>query len=383
MTFMTFNPSRLILARKRRGKSKTGLAKESGISHRSLVYHETGEVEPSEETLNTLASVLKFPVEFFFKPDVDEISSDAASFRALKKMTASQEAVAIAAGTISVEFEQWIDKHFDLPKSNLPLLRGVEPETAAEMLRAKWSLGQRPIKNMIHLVEAHGVRVFSLPIESANVDAFSLWHDRLPNDQTPFIFLNSTKTGERRRFDIAHELGHLVLHRHGSPPNRQAEFEADRFGSAFLMPKADVLAHIPRGFPSERHIHAMKRRWKVAAIAMVVRLWHLDMLTEWQYRSLCISLSEAGYRTSEPDGIPSEQSQVLTKVLEVLRSDGTTRQSVARQLAITAAEFNSLIAGLAISSVPILGSISRESNADEPPVREWPALEIVPQRKIS
>lgn len=364
--------------------SKTALAKESGLSHRILVYHETGTVEPTDETLNKFAAVLRFPVEFFLGPDVDIISSEAASFRKLSKLTASQEAVAIASGTLSVEFERWIDKKFDLPKPNLPLLRGVEPEAAAEMIRARWGLGQRPIKNLIHLVEANGVRVFSLPVESANVDAFSLWHDRLPNDSIPFIFLNSTKTGERRRFDVAHELGHLVLHRHGSPPTKHAESEADRFASALLMPRADVLAHIPRGFPSETHVHAMKKRWRVSAISMVVRLFHLGILTEWQYRSLCVSLSEAGYRTSEPNGIPNEQSQLLTKVFAELRADGVTRHSVARQLAITTAELNTLLSGLVIAPVAVVGStISREDDSPEPPPREWTPLELVPQLKAS
>lgn len=379
---MTFQSSRLILARKRRGMSKRALAEASGLSQRALVYHETGEVDPTEETLGRFAEALNFPIAFFLKPEVDEVSSDAASFRALKKMTASQEAMAIASGTLSIELEQWISARFDLPKPNLPMLRGVEPETAAEMVRAKWSLGQRPIKNIIHLVEAHGIRVFALPVESANVDAFSMWHDRQSGPSTPFIFLNSTKTSERRRFDIAHELGHLVLHRYGSPPNRTAEMEADKFAASLLMPKDDVLANIPNGVPSMPKIQAMKKRWKVAATAMVVRLWHLSMLSEWQYRTLCISLSEAGYRSSEPDGIPNEQSQVLTKVLEALRAEGKTRNYVARELAISASELNALISGLTISSVPMVTPTDpREIDQVKP--AEFPPLSLVPQRKAS
>jgi hypothetical protein len=129
----------------------------------------------------------------------------------------------------------------------------------------------------------------------------------------------------------------------------------------------------------------MKRRWKVAAIAMVVRLWHLDVLSEWQYRSLCIGLSEAGYRKGEPDGIQSEQSQLLGKVLDVLRSDGTSRQSIANDLAITTTELNTLISGLAISSVPALNSPPSRSESDKPlsPATTFPRLELVPQRKAS
>jgi Zn-dependent peptidase ImmA (M78 family) len=80
-------------------------------------------------------------------------------------------------------------------------------------------------------LEAHGVRVFLLPVDSASVDAFSVWHQ-----ETPFVFLNPMKSGERGRMDAAHKLGHLTLHGHGVPRSRQVELEADRFASAFLMP---------------------------------------------------------------------------------------------------------------------------------------------------
>jgi len=63
---------------------------------------------------------------------------------------------------------------------------------------------------------------------------------------TPFIFLNSAKSAERGRHDAAHELGHLVLHRHGGPIGRKAEEQANAFASAFLMPRSSILAHVPR-----------------------------------------------------------------------------------------------------------------------------------------
>src|SRR5260363_245495 len=85
------------------------------------------------------------------------------------------------------------------------------------------------------------VRVFSLSLDTTDVDAFSLWRQR-----TPFIFLNTRKSAEHARFDAAHELGHLVLHRHGSPQGREAEKEADTFASAFLMPRATLLTQVPR-----------------------------------------------------------------------------------------------------------------------------------------
>lgn len=209
---MHFNPSRLVLARKRRGLSKTALAEAANISFRSVRYYESGEVVPSEETILALAEVLKFPVPFFYGPDVEEISCDAASFRSLSMMSASERDASLAAGTLSVSVSKWIDVEFELPTPSVPLLRNFDPETAAQVLRVEWGIGERPIKNMVHLLEVHGVRVFSLPVGSERVDAFSAWHNK-----TPFVFLNPMKSGERGRMDAAHELGHLTLHGHGIP----------------------------------------------------------------------------------------------------------------------------------------------------------------------
>ena len=343
-----FNPSRLVIARKRRGLSKTALAAASKISVRSLGYYESGEVDPSAEHIELLAAALELPVAFFSGPDIEEIALDAASFRSLSTMTASQRDSALAAGSFAVSLLcKWIEGRFELPEPSVPSLRGFDPETAARSLRAHWGLGERPIKNVVHLLEAHGGRVFSLPVDSASVDAFSVWHRSVP-----YIFLNPKKSAERGRMDSAHELGHLTLHGHGVPRSREAELEADAFASAFLMPAGDVLAHAPRSNAmSVGAIHRLKKRWGVSAIALVHRFKNLQVITEWQYRSFCIQLSHAGYRRHE-DEIPRDTSQVFAKVFDALRSEGMTRSAIARDLMLTSAEVDSLLVGLVIALVP-------------------------------
>ncbi|HEX8138694.1 MAG TPA: XRE family transcriptional regulator [Pyrinomonadaceae bacterium] len=358
---MKFNPSRLVLARKRRGLSKTALADAAQIGLRSIVYYESGEVEPSEEAVQSLAYVLQFPTPFFYAPDLEEIACDAASFRSLSTMTASQRDASLAAGTLAVALGKWIDEKFELPKPTVPSLRNFEPETAAQVLREEWRLGESPIKNVVHLLEMQGVRVFSLPIDSASVDAFSVWHH-----ETPFIFLNPQKSGERGRMDAAHELGHLTLHGHGIPRSRQAELEADRFASAFLMPAKDVFANIPRGQMEVSTIHKLKKRWRVSAIALVHRLKALQIITEWQYRTFCIELSQAGFRSSEKDGIVRETSQVLAKVFNALREEGKSRHAIARDLMITSTELDSLLVGLFIASIANTQTEVNPSDQNQP-----------------
>jgi Zn-dependent peptidase ImmA (M78 family) len=194
---------------------------------------------------------------------------------------------------------------------------------------------------MIGLLEVNGVRVFSLSENTATVDAFSFWRD-----ERPFIFLNNFKSAEHSIYDSAHELGHLVMHRHaGTQPSREAEREANAFASALLMPARDVRSRMPRLITINKIIES-KRRWRVSAMAMAYRLRSLHLLTEWQYKSACIELGKRGYRSGEPDGIERETSRVWWKILTQLWSERQTKSDIAAELHIPLNEFEGLIWGL-------------------------------------
>jgi len=253
-TCSNFNPTRLTLARKRRGYSKTELAEKLNLTLRTISMYETGENPPSLEAFVKIQSVLNFPAEFFEGDNLDEPEVLAVSFRSLSRMSAKLRDMAISQGALAIHFSKWLESIFDLPVSDLPDLSAeTQPEIAAEFLREAWGIGQQPIKNMIHLLESKGVRVFSIAVESRSVDAFSTW-----KGNTSFVFLNSYKSAERSRFDAAHELCHLVMHKHGGPKGRDAEIEANRFASAFLMPRSGVLAHLPK-FTTLAEIRRLKR----------------------------------------------------------------------------------------------------------------------------
>jgi Zn-dependent peptidase ImmA (M78 family)/DNA-binding XRE family transcriptional regulator len=339
-------PSRLVIARKRRGLTLTRLAELTGLSTRSISLYENGHQEPSEETQLQLADVLGVSPAFLGAPDVDEIPEEAVSFRALSKMTARQRDRALSAGRIALLINDWIDARFELPAADIPSLTGEDPESAAEVVRARWGLGERPIANMLHLLEAHGVRIYSLTAENNELDAYSLyWHLQ------PFIFLSTAKSGERGRFDAAHELGHLVLHGEYQTLNRPvAEVEANRFAAAFLMPQASVLAQGLRDATPARILQA-KRTWKVAAMALTHRLQELGLLTEWGYRTACVQLSRLGYRRSEPKGIPRESSQLLAKVLRSARDEGETLATIAAAVGISDDELQDHVFGLTLTAV--------------------------------
>jgi Zn-dependent peptidase ImmA (M78 family)/DNA-binding XRE family transcriptional regulator len=340
-----FNPARVDLARRRRGLTKKELADALGVSPRMLNQYERGDSVPSEPTMDRLVGALRFPRAFFAGETIEEPSVTGVSFRSLSAMTRRQRDQAIGSAALAVLLDDWITERFDLPGPDIPRYdsTSAEPAWAAAAVREAWGLGERRIGNMVHLLEKHGVRVFSLVQDCVEVDAFSFWRRG-----RPYVFLNSMKTAERSRMDAAHELAHLVMHTHGGPDGRRAEDEAQAFAAAFLMPQRSVLASAPRG-GNVRQIIAAKKQWGVSAMNLTHRMHKLQLISDWQARSAYIQLGQLGYRDGEPDGIPRETSQVLDKVFAALREEGVGRRAISRELALPLDELNRSVFSLAVA----------------------------------
>lgn len=341
-----FSASRMALARKRRGTPLAELSTQVGVSVQSLSNYENGRQEPSPWVIENLAASLKFPAAFFSAPDIDLLQVENVSFRARSKLPARKRDIALSVGRLAIEFHAWLSLRFNLPVPDLPSLNKPDPETAADMIRARWGLGSAPVSNMVHLLEAHGVRVFSIAPEFSEVDAFSLFHE-----DVPFVFLNTMKTAARSRFDAAHELGHLVLHGQGSDLVKSAaEQEANDFASAFLMPRESVIAHMPSRPLLDQIIYG-KQIWNVSALALTYRLHDIGMLSDWHYRTTCMEFGQRGYRTGEPQEMIRETSQLLDKVFRLLRKRGVSRADIAAELCIGADDINDFIFGLTMTAV--------------------------------
>ena len=356
--------SKLIsFARRRRGLTKTELAKKVDLDVRTISAYESGEKVPTNTALIRIKNVLDFPMEFFFGEEIEMPPPDGVSFRSLSRMTVGQREMAECQGALALKLISWLDMRFQLPPSNIPDLKYLAqtPEAAADTLRRMWTLGELPIRNVVHLLEANGVRVFSLSIEAREVDAFSWWAGN-----APVVMLNRTKSAEHSRFDAAHELAHLVLHRNiGASRSRDAEFQANAFASAFLMPEASVRAN-PLKFATVDHLIRLKKVWGVSVSALAYRLHKLKLLSDWHYRSLCMAIARKGFRTQEPQELPGESSTILPNLLKNLYDDdGFTRGAISRELRISVSELNHLLFGLTMT--PIEGSRVGSAKQSEAP----------------
>jgi Zn-dependent peptidase ImmA (M78 family) len=197
----------------------------------------------------------------------------------------------------------------------------------AEKVRTDWGLGLGPISNVLALLESNGIIACRYEMIGENVEAFSFW-----NGPRAFIFMASEKeAGVRTRFDLAHELGHLVMHRHIEQYEiedklklKEIERQADRFAGAFLLPK--------HSFPNEVYSPRLdafvnlKRRWKVSIQAMIYRCSDLGIFNEAQILNLRKQVSFRKWRTKEPLDdpalIPLETPKLLAKAFSLVAQSG-------------------------------------------------------------
>jgi Zn-dependent peptidase ImmA (M78 family) len=345
-----FNPERVELVRLRLGLTKIGFAELLGVDRKALQRFEKGEADLPEICQGRLLQMSGYPAQFFEKGSPEYPNPLGVSFRSLRSLTAGSRNAAMAAGALAFELDDWVVSQYELPHHALVPERAGTPAEAAMLLRAQWGIGTRPIGNMINLLETRGVRVFSLVEETRHLDAYSLWR----NDK-PYVFLNTLKTAERSRFDAAHELAHLTLHRHTGSSHVRAESEADEFASAFLMPAEDIRAEI-RWIRDLEDLIVKKRRWGVSAAALAYTLHKMGKITDWHYRGYCIALGKLG-RDVEPRPMPKETSQVWSKVLTDLWRQGISLSRLAERLSIPERELNSLLFGIAATpSGPTTGA---------------------------
>lgn len=240
-----------------------------------------------------------------------------------------------------------LEANLNLPDVRFPELRAEtqeELELAAEQCRREWGLGEGPIDNMTRLAEKLGAFVTHFDSVSDEVDALSVPLAR------PFIVRNTAKKSPcRQRFDIAHEVAHLILHNGISTGDRVTESQANRFASALLLPRASMLKYFPRpvgGRIDWNGLSQFKLNWKVSKAAIVYRAHQLSLLSDAQYKTAFDGLKRKGEAIDEKEDylIAPEKPLFFHNALKTFMDElGVDIPSLAEQLCITPALLIDLI----------------------------------------
>lgn len=312
----------LRLARLANGYSLEEVGEQVGASRQFIHQLETNARSPSEETVNALAHVLGVTPAFLAEPVPSSVRPEQCHFRGLANRPASVTSQILARGTLLDKFVAVMEQYVALPIVSFPDIPAGTPEAiekAAEEARRHWGLGSTgPITSMMRVVENAGAIVTHFGDISERVDAFSM--DR----RRPVIVRSSLKESLcRQRFDLAHECGHLIMHRGIQTGDRSTEEQAHRFASAFLFPRAAALREFPRGtWIDWNALYDLKKRWKISVRALVRRGYDLKVLSPAQYRTANIHLMKTGQSKVErfdDDGtMPLENSELLPAALLAL-----------------------------------------------------------------
>jgi Zn-dependent peptidase ImmA (M78 family)/DNA-binding XRE family transcriptional regulator len=280
----SFVGARLQLAREFRGLTQKQLGDEVLASHALISYCENGKKQdPTTDLVEAFAAVLGFLPGFFYRAIDDMFLEQECSFRHRRSTPERLKTQIRAHGTLIGMVIARLKSCLKFPALNVPVFRASttdEIEAAAEKARRFWKLeSDGPINQVGRVLERAGVVIVPRFAHSAKVDAFSR------NGGTSIIFLNQgVESASRWIFDTAHECGHLVMHAGFPTGSVETETAADRFASAFLMPRRAFSSEFRAHAFSWQHVFALKRRWHVSAAAVVRRAYDLGLLGAVEYR---------------------------------------------------------------------------------------------------
>lgn len=321
----TVNPARLTEAREAKGLTMAELARVLDISRQAISSFEKGLKNPSPETLTLISRVLGFPERFFISQAGSPVIEGAVHFRSRSTATKKERVSGRAKGRWVPLVLRECSKYVELPEAILPeidipdfeSLEESDIEDIATQVRRFWKLGDGPITNLTRLLENNGIVIANL-FSGNKVDAFSFW-----DADRPIIITDKTKTAVRIRFSLAHELGHLIMHRSVSDDYLEdkalfdkVERQADYFAGCFLLPAKTFAREYYS--PNISALERLKERWMVSLGCMVHRAHALNLMSDNQKSYVFRQL--APYRRYEPldDVIAREEPQFIHKLINLL-----------------------------------------------------------------
>lgn len=351
-----FISARLREAREARGLTAISLAEMVGVSRQAISQYEIGVGSPRPEVLKRISSVLNVPEHRFVRP-VDRSESRTVFYRSMSAATKAARSRAQARYAWLREIVSYLVEHVEFPRVNFPdfqlpsdpaMISTDDIERIANETRRFWGMGDAPISNMVWLLENNGAIVARDELAADTLDAFS---EFVAEEMRPYIILGSDKASAlRSRFDPAHELGHLILHRQVDQSRltstldfKRIEAQAHWFAGAFLLPAKSFIQDLYCA--SLDTFKALSPKWKVSMGAMIKRAQNLEMISDEKAQRLWIQRTRLGYNKREPldEQLPIEQPRVMIKSMELcIKTSGLTPNQILFDLALASNDVETL-----------------------------------------
>lgn len=320
MTQAHFNSSLLLLARQYRGASQGEVANKAGLNqgHYSRIENGLLPEGPSAENLERIAAALSFPVSFFYQTDgltglplsVHPMHRKRAAVgeRVLKQIHAELNIRLIHLR----RYLRAADLRPELPLPHWDVDEGGGPQEIARALRRAWSIPEGPVSNLTNYCERAGILVIWCELEKG-IDGVTMQVRDLP----PCIFLNRDVPPDRMRASLAHELGHVIMHR---VPTENIEDEANAFAAELMVPEKQFRRQfIGRVGISLEWLALQKAYWKMSMAFLLYRAGAIDAITRHQSEYVWKKIASMGWRSREPQetDFPYEEPSVFPGLLKM------------------------------------------------------------------
>ena len=307
---------RIRQAREIRGMTQMDLAGLIGVEQSHVSHLEQGVRDPSLETLQRIALATKFSIGFFRQSSGPEFPLGSLLYRRRATLPSAERDRLRQTAGLAFETYQSMAEHFRPIDMRIPRTLAADPCHAAQLTRSALGLSpDTPVTHLVNKLEKNGVFVLALPYNIKQHDAFSVWADTEP--RRPVIVLTGGWPGDRQRFTVSHELGHLVMHQASTGSVSEMDEQADEFASEFLMPAQAMRRdlHLPLTLTA---LAELKAKWGVSIQALIRRAEGLGIATEGQRKYVEKQLVKHGWIRDEPVRIEPEKPRLFMKIAESL-----------------------------------------------------------------
>jgi Zn-dependent peptidase ImmA (M78 family)/DNA-binding Xre family transcriptional regulator len=285
------NPKMLTLARESRGILQNELASSASLTQGTLSRLEGQQLLIQPDLLKKLSKILDYPETLFFQ--MGDIVPPILSFyrrtgvpqKILNQIDAKVNILRLAIEKLTTE------PHFDFNN-----LGELTPEQAASHIRKVWKVGEGPVENLVELLESKGFLVLGFDFETDLLDS----RPTMTTNRRPILIFNSTLLGDRQRFTLARELGHILLHVFNVIKDPVSiGHEAKVFAAEFLMPKREITKDY-QGDVDIDQLARLKLKWKTSMQALLFRANDLGIITDNQKRYIITQFTQRGIKRREP-----------------------------------------------------------------------------------
>ena len=335
MTDKKFNGVRLKEALQFRGMKLSELADKTEISKQSLSLYSNGENKPPFSNVVKIANELDFPHDFFMTEDTCTAVTGNTYFRSQATATKRERKAQMIKLEYAAKMYEVLLDYVNFPELQLPVVKDIPmPSTMLEadsyetlmniemvayQIRMQWNLGLEPIKDLQYVLQSHGIIVTGFKDSGDKIDAFS---QKITAGDGTELYIIALETGvkpkARLNFDMAHELGHIILHRWGESNEdlTKEEFNirektANIFAGAFLLPRESFERDVKPFATNLEYYKSLKKKWGVSIQAMVYRARQLDIITANQFQYMMRIISKKGWKTKEPGDRPANIDSTL------------------------------------------------------------------------